>query len=641
MRSAAVASVILCAALAGCSENVADPEGPPARPLSIISVSTDLLIPGSRLIVVGEGFAVPPAGETAVRLVGTFEGQRVDHALRPIEGAPTRLDVRFDDGLAGTFGGPGAFDGTLEVSVATEADDAPRTAEFPVAFRYAPALEAVLTGVQPESVAPGEMLTATGQGFIDGDEGRTELRIEGTFTPSEAPDGEPPAARRVDPAALALSSRLGRTEGDFYLRPAVLGLDPGTFEGTATLRTTDRAGQVRESAPTTLRIVQEAPRFEGITPLTVARGRVMDAVGRGFLPNDPAARTATVLRADGVFVLDAAPDQPVDYTGPRAFLLSPDVWLDNSRVRLVVHSRYTPGIDRSDPANEPLALAGLGARAGVFTGQLILELVAGEARRQAPPVPAELIIEPTIQWVHLRYLPGFEDGLRLFGLEGMADAIKARVAEVCARDYAGFRVYFQESAPADQAEYVTVEIGGRDPNGLGLFGLDNTPNKDHGNLRLDETLGGVNAEAAASGQLPFGGVFVASFLTLSPGHETPSAIADPRFDAVFRRLSPAIGGEAARPIRLGETPPAERRAEVDEAVRVLGNIIGSTITHEVGHAVGLAAVEGDVHNPTDTNGGLMDRGANRPFAERAEIDGTPPARFLGDNRRYLEARLLE
>lgn len=181
-----------------------------------------------------------------------------------------------------------------------------------------------------------------------------------------------------------------------------------------------------------------------------------------------------------------------------------------------------------------------------------------------------------------------------------------------------------------------MEIGGRDPNGRDLFGLDNTPTKDVGNLRLDELLGGRNAESADAGNLPFGGVFLASFLTLSPTHELPAIIADPRFDEIFGPFSPILN-EDALPFIVGEVIDGPRGVQVMAAVDALANLVGSTITHEVGHALGLAAVDGDVHNPRDTDGGLMDRGADRSFAERAAIDGTPPARFQGVNRRYLES----
>jgi hypothetical protein len=48
-----------------------------------------------------------------------------------------------------------------------------------------------------------------------------------------------------------------------------------------------------------------------------------------------------------------------------------------------------------------------------------------------------------------------------------------------------------------------------------------------------------------------------------------------------------------------------------------------------------------VHNPGDWPGDLMDRGDARPLAERAELDGTPPARFTNVNAEYLQRLLGE
>ena len=49
-----------------------------------------------------------------------------------------------------------------------------------------------------------------------------------------------------------------------------------------------------------------------------------------------------------------------------------------------------------------------------------------------------------------------------------------------------------------------------DPNGLGLFGYDNTPGKDDGNTRLYDKLGGLNAQTQQDGYPGYGGVFLES-----------------------------------------------------------------------------------------------------------------------------------
>ena len=75
------------------------------------------------------------------------------------------------------------------------------------------------------------------------------------------------------------------------------------------------------------------------------------------------------------------------------------------------------------------------------------------------------------------------------------------------------------------------------------------------------------------------------------------------------------------------------------AYQIPGNLIGNTVTHEVGHSLGLTSIDGQFHNVGDNDGWIMDAGIYRPFAERAELDGTLPATFSPFNRAYLEAVL--
>ena len=110
-----------------------------------------------------------------------------------------------------------------------------------------------------------------------------------------------------------------------------------------------------------------------------------------------------------------------------------------------------------------------------------------------------------------------------------------------------------------------------------------------------------------------------------------------RFDDLFAPIVPALGGRPAEPGELDAGGP--RAASIAEAIRVFGNLLGNTISHEVGHTVGLAAVDGNFHNIGDNPGWIMDAGLYRPFAERAEIDGQGPAVFAPFNRQYLESVL--
>ena len=91
--------------------------------------------------------------------------------------------------------------------------------------------------------------------------------------------------------------------------------------------------------------------------------------------------------------------------------------------------------------------------------------------------------------------------------------------------YEGIPVEFQTEQPTefDPAAYAILDVGGPDPNGQGLFGYDNTPGKDIGNLRLHDHVGGANAQGAEDGY-GYGGVFIESFLYFS---EHPPFTGDP------------------------------------------------------------------------------------------------------------------
>ena len=202
-----------------------------------------------------------------------------------------------------------------------------------------------------------------------------------------------------------------------------------------------------------------------------------------------------------------------------------------------------------------------------------------------------------------------------------------------------------------------VEIAGPDPNGLGLLGYDNTPGKDRDNVRLDDRIGGVNAQTLESGLPGFGGVFMESLFSFSfhpPTGTVGSAdVATESFDQIFDPLRPDRGGQAvtsadfaggAVPVlSSGATCPASARPDrIACAVFVLGSVVGSTVSHEVGHSLGLAEPLGSLeefHNKGDLEGRLMDAGSARSFEERAELMGQGPSRFCVESYEYLRGIL--
>ncbi|MBE7451407.1 MAG: hypothetical protein HS111_21670 [Kofleriaceae bacterium] len=98
--------------------------------------------------------------------------------------------------------------------------------------------------------------------------------------------------------------------------------------------------------------------------------------------------------------------------------------------------------------------------------------------------------------VYIDFRPSYVESLRLFGLRAVDQAIRARVLEsvqVAAHAPRGVNLELRTAPPTDFALFSLVESHGPAINGQGLFGYDNSPGKDTGNLRLHDRLGGVNA----------------------------------------------------------------------------------------------------------------------------------------------------
>ena len=241
-----------------------------------------------------------------------------------------------------------------------------------------------------------------------------------------------------------------------------------------------------------------------------------------------------------------------------------------------------------------------------------------------------------------------------YGLREVDQLIRERVVEVVERDFAGVNLEVRLEPPDDFSLYSEVEIGGPDPNGRGLIGYDNTPGKDVGNLRLHDRIGGVNATTQQDGFPGFGGVFIESLFVFSehPGDFAPEVGGqDELFDDVFDEFRPDRGGEPVTSDELtgvvvsvrGQDCPAEDRArQIGCAVRVLGSLVGTTVSHELGHSLGLANPGApEVHNLTDGERRLMDSGGNRTFRERAELAGEGPSVFCDSEFDYLKGNLAQ
>ena len=622
-RSLAVA--LLCGALAAislaCETPAVTTQPFELAGLKIDSWSPDTLLPGSSLRLEGAGFLPVETGTNTVTLKGKVGDKAVLWARDGELAAPDRLLVAVDDALLAAIPPDGPpFQGSLRLTRVVEADGSGSWIELPVTLGTAKNLRPSATALTPSVLFPGDRVVVTGDGFLLPGEGTSAVVFSGTVTVEN-----PPTTRTLSEVFIPATAKT-RQALEFVLTPDLFGIRPARVQGQLRVINVAKSGDAMGSEPLTgIDRTIERPILTAVTPTTVSRGQILRFEGRGFLATDAAFEATSLLLVEGTFRTKAG--KKVSFTGLDALSLFPDRVIDNTTMEYVL--RVSLNLNGE--------LEGLGVTAGTLEGTVSPWILSSSEAVLGNGVPIQVTVLPPRQVVHLKYLPGFSASLDHFGLRAAERRIKDRVLEVCARDYVGINISFQEDAPADYAEYGVVEVGGADPNGADLFGLDNTEGKDVGNVRFNDVIGGLNATTETQGYYGYGGIFVESFLGLSPTLDYGNLpIKDARFDDVF---GPFIAARGGSPVSPAEVDGGPREVELAEAVRVLGNLVGNTITHEVGHSLGLSAIDGEFHNVGDNPGWIMDAGAFRPFAERAELDGQGPAVFSPFNRSYLESVL--
>ncbi|MEY3012359.1 MAG: hypothetical protein RIT45_1094 [Pseudomonadota bacterium] len=230
------------------------------------------------------------------------------------------------------------------------------------------------------------------------------------------------------------------------------------------------------------------------------------------------------------------------------------------------------------------------------------------------------------QHVVVAFDPSAAIGLWRFGLAVAESRLRARVLALVAEHFAPYAVQVHASWPTHVVEAVRVEVHGDDPNGMGLLGTEPSPGKDDGNLQLDEAIGGFCPDAWEAGVPAWGGVFLSGFLRFSPTLLPSGGSVDARFDALFGPFAPELGG----------IPALKDGPALDAAVEALAQLVAGTVSHETGHALGLAAGTTGWHHPGDSPGWRMDGVGARPFAERAGLAGAIEERWGVVDDAYLQ-----
>jgi len=515
-----------------------------------------------------------------------------------------------------------AFQGALTVrrEAAGTAPEAVVRGEvtIPLAATLGPSVSAV----SPSTIRAGDTIVIEGNGFLHPSEGVSLVTFEGEFEAIS-----PPAVWTLSglfvPGDAADPMRRDRLE--LPLTPDLFGVRAGTFKGTVRVQNELYSGGVITSAAVTPGdLVVAVPEVTSVSPLAASRGQRIDVHGLGLLPTDGYLEAGSLFVLEGQFTPARGPVEA--WSGDNVRALFPDFHEGNTVAGVVL--RATKEQDGS--------LGGFGYIPGRFEGVMTPLVFFGEQSLVGEGKALIFDVQPPRQMIYVKLLPAFDDAIAQFGLGVERSVIVQRVLDVLRRDYQGVNIGFGASAPEGYVEYGIVEVGGADPNGSGLFGLDNTAGKDVNNKRFDDVIGGFNADTRARGYAAYGGIFVAELLNLSP-QLSESPLTSNRFDDVFAGFALPLGGTPAEPGEAISGGP--RAAAVQAAALILGNLIANTVGHEIGHSLGLANIEGEFHNVGDSGPYIMDAGVYRPFEERAEIDGMGPAVFSPTNQEYLEAVL--
>jgi len=603
--------------------------------LALDQVDPGTIIPGTMISVTGESFVPAEQGSAVLHLVGTADGESVDVDWPATFVDYEHMTVEVTAQYLEEIGGDVDFDGDATIEVLSneaaggdgELHISPATS---VALTFRHELTPAVTDIPSGTVIfVNDAIEIDGSGFLlGGTEGQTVARVEGCFD-----DGA--GCIDITPVEVAAVPRapFSRTEIQFPFKPEIAGIRPGTFIGTVTIKNEHDSehgtGAVTTAAPSDVNYDMILSQITRINPTAASLGQYVFVEGGGFVGGAPGS--STDIHLVGTFTPTGAPGgAPVDMT------LIPE-FVDGKSIRYVVNE--------DDALGQAIDLR---QQTGSFTGTVepVLHFQGDSVTGVSRSVT--LAIAPVKQVVYLNFMPSYVEGLRDFGLRAVDLKIRDRIVEVANRSYEGVNIEFRTEVPTDFAQYAQVDLAGVDPQNTGLFGYDNTPGKDDGNLRLYDRIGGVNAATQQDGYPGFGGVFLKSLLGFSL--HPPDGImgvpgADPVFDKIFDPFRPDRGDvitsddlhDALDALDSGGIcPSTDRHDQIECAIFVMGNLVGGTLSHELGHSLGLANpyAEG-FHDAGDAPNRLMDAGGDRPFLERSELQGFGPGMFCDDEYTYL------
>jgi hypothetical protein len=610
---------------AGCATSTAPDPG--LEGLALAKVAPATIIPGTKLAITGDSFVDDQWGATTLHLVGTANGADVDVQWPAKFVDFGSLNVAITGGNLDEVGGDVDFAGSAEIDVVATSDGntySSQPLDVKLSFRnhLTPTAMSVMDGVH----FINDQIEVDGDGFLlGGDEGTTVARITGCFQPDAGGSCQPVASQDI---AMQSIDGMSRVKATFPFSPKLAGIKPGQFTGKVQVVNKQTAQTEIAATATSTQFTLVTAQVFSVDPPAASLGQYVFVHGGGFVGGEPNA--VTQIELSGTFNKTGGNPAPV------LMDLIPE-WVEGKLVRYVVNTDDTLG-----------HALDLYHDTGHFTGTMTPIVSYGSDTVRGVSLNVAFDIAPVKQVVYLHYQSAYVEELRDFGMRAVDNKIRQRILAVCNKAYEGVNIEFRSDPVTDFALYENVELVGVDPNNMGLFGYDNSPGKDNGNLRLYDKLGGVNAVTQEDGYPGYGGVFVRSLMGFSehPGVFSPVVPgSDEAFDQTFDPFrsdqggSPVVANDLADvPVLTDGTscPGKERKDQIACAVFVMGNLVGGTLAHEIGHSLGLANPFADgFHDSGDAPNRLMDAGGDRPFLERAELQGQGPGVFCDDEYDYL------
>jgi hypothetical protein len=612
--------------LASCAKpaDSGDPLQPPASVI-LTGVSPQVVLPGTKLVLTGNNLASSASHTLYLGLAGKELSFNVN--VLSLEKAEVEVD---SEALRKV--GEGTFKGEAWI-VSKNTFGHTMGHKLPISLTFKEHVTPTLQDVGQGLVYLNSQVKVLGDNFLLGSEGNTVVEVKGCFAPNGSNNSCPGSGlQTAAQVKLTPDKDDDRGRGTFEFSPSIVGLAPGSFTGTVTLINQHADGMETKSQPLSTTFQLDVTRIHRLDQSQVSLGELLDIRGAGFVGGPD--KGSTLVSFTGTFT--PKDDKPRQVT----FDVVPG-YRNGGWAQSVLEEGN--GIGKTIKVRK---------ERGTLEGTWTPTVYWGGKSQKGLPIKLSINIAPVRQVVWVRFSEEWKDGLRMFGLLAADAQIRKRILGAMKQAYEGINVDFRTDMPEDFKLYVKLDLGGKDPNGLGLLGYDNTPGKDVENLRLYDWLGGVNALTQQDGYPGYGGVFLESILGFSehpPKGVYKSPLKSPLFDQIFDPFRPDRGGNevtTAEALAAGDpdstkgcpTQDDDRVKKARCAIRVLGNIVGSTSAHELGHSLGLADPYGPptaFHNPGDEPNRLMEGGQGRPFEERAELNGKGPAVFCDEEFLYL------